>query len=139
MSTPKTARPQAVIADLKTRSAPSPLEVPKSGFDCTASALTFAAATGCGPGISGRGNAGLAIDHTLADGCYKGVKISVAFSELAGAFQVGFDLRRMGSILTFSLQLWRFLRNVANPSSERRRKNFSASPQATGPKRCMVS
>jgi CHAD domain-containing protein len=36
----------------------------------------------------------LAIDLTLADGCYKGVKISVAFSEWPAPFQIGFDLRR---------------------------------------------
>src|SRR6478736_3888166 len=125
--TAKTAKPQAVIADWKTRSAPSPPELRSNGIPCTASDVTFVVATGCGPGISGRENAGLAIDPTLADGCYKGVKIGVAFSVPRHVPADWFDLRRMGRILQLLIQVCRFLPSVANPSSGRRRKNSSGS------------
>src|SRR5579864_1763667 len=57
--TPKTASPQAVIADLNRRSGISPPGVRSNGVRCTD--VTFAVSTGCGPGISGRWKAGLAI------------------------------------------------------------------------------
>ena len=81
-STTNTARPQAVIADRNTRSPASPLEACSSGLISAVPAVTFAAATGCGPDISGRGNAGLAIYSKLAEACYKTVKSSGAFPNL---------------------------------------------------------
>ena len=69
--------PQATIAYLKIRSGISPLLACRSGAVHTPSAeITFVGSTGCGPGISGRCMAGLAIPSTVADGCYKGVKIT---------------------------------------------------------------
>src|SRR5579862_4873331 len=60
--TPNTARPQSVIADLKMRSGTSPLAFFNSGAGAsTATDVTFVPSTGCGPGISGRGKALLAI------------------------------------------------------------------------------
>src|ERR1700722_18337469 len=98
MSMPKTARPQAVIADLKIRSGISPLEASNRGAGCAVIDVTFVASTGWGPGISGRENAGLAIATNLAETCYKGVKIETAFRlppqsvsgsrSLGGRFQV---------------------------------------------------
>jgi hypothetical protein len=76
---PKTAIPQAVIADLKIRSGISPPEAVNRGADCAVTGVTFMPSTGCGPGISGRVNAGLAIAINLAETCYKSVKIKYLF------------------------------------------------------------
>src|ERR1035437_4645602 len=61
-STPRTATPHTVMADLKMRSGTSPLEAcSKGAARCADTDVNFVPSTGCGPGISGRGKAGLAI------------------------------------------------------------------------------
>src|SRR5208337_1767855 len=71
---PSTAKPHAVMAEWKTRSETSPLEACSRGDSRADTDVTFVGATGCGPGISGRGNPKLAIAVKLAESCYKGVK-----------------------------------------------------------------
>src|SRR5579859_1420786 len=79
-NTASTARPQAVIADWKARSRISPPDTRKSGAARGAGTdVSFAVSSGYVPGISGRENAGLAIPLTLANSCYKGVKIRTLF------------------------------------------------------------
>jgi hypothetical protein len=77
--------PHAVMADLKIRSGSSPPEALSRGAAWPATVdVTFASSTGCGPGISGRWKAGLAIQLTVAETCYKSVKIGKAFSAAVG-------------------------------------------------------
>src|ERR1051326_5228368 len=92
-STARIAKPQLVMADWKARSRTSPLEMRKR--DAARGAVTdvtFAVSTGCGPGISGRGNAGLAIPFTVAKSCYKGVKMGRLFHGVPGSPSITFAL-----------------------------------------------
>src|ERR1700693_1841736 len=61
-STPSTASPQMIMADLKMRSGTSPpAACSKGAAEAADTDVTFVPSTDCGLGISGRGKAGLAI------------------------------------------------------------------------------
>src|SRR5579862_1833628 len=118
---PSTASPQPVINQPKIRSGSSPLEESARGEVRRAAIdVTFVAATGCGPGISGRGNTGLAIGLTVPEPCYKGVKMKQLFGwpwvfpqsiSIAGSRRIPepLDVERVPALIWF---IWQFQRNT---------------------------
>src|SRR5579864_6940781 len=131
-NTPSTAKPHAVMADLKMRSGASLADAPKRGaVRPPVSDLTFAVSTGCGPGISGRGNAALAIPITVAKSCYKSVKIAGLFHAVPASPSIHFELMmpaRSGRVIDLlSLGLI--------PDGNRTRARQTSFPQVrTGPR-----
>jgi CHAD domain-containing protein len=97
------------MADLKMRSGISPPEVCKSGERWLVTDVTAVAPTGCGPGISGRENAELAIAIKLADSCYKSVKIKGLF-RLSPQSVLQTPITHCGKIADLSLDVIAFLK-----------------------------